>query len=111
MDAIWIPTDNTVADNISKVKDGIGTNKTLLIVGEEGMLSGGQVTVSISYYDLGLKTAELAVKILNGTAIKDIPVFYNTIETCSYIYNKQNLLDAGFAETDLPNEFPWKEAK
>ena len=111
VDAIWIPTDNTVADNISKVKDGIGTNKTLLIVGEEGMLSGGQVTVSISYYDLGLKTAELAVKILNGTAIKDIPVFYNTIETCSYIYNKQNLLDAGFAETDLPNEFPWKEAK
>ncbi len=111
VDAIWIPTDNTVADNISKVKDGLGENKTLVIVGEEGMLSGGQVTVSISYYDLGKKTAELAAAILNGAAIKDVPVFYNTVETCSYIFNKKNLEDAGFKAEDLPSEFPWQEMK
>lgn len=111
VDAIWIPTDNTVANNISKVKDGIGSNKTLLIVGEEGMLSSGQVTVSISYYDLGFKTAELAAEILNGKTIKEVPVFYNTAETCSYLYNKKNLEDAGFSVSDLPSEFPWKEAK
>ena len=111
VDAIWIPTDNTVADNMAKVKDGLGTNKTLVIVGEEGMLNGGQVTVSISYYQLGLKTAEQAVKILNGTAIKDIPVFYPTIDTCSYVYNKQNLEDAGFNVSDLPSEFNWSVAE
>lgn len=111
VDAIWIPTDNTSANNISKVKDGIGENKTLLIVGEEGMLSAGQVTVSISYYDLGKKTAELAAEILNGKEIKDVPVFYSTIEQCSYVYNKKNLEDAGFSANDLPSEFTWKEAK
>ena len=111
VDAIWIPTDNTVASNMAKVKDGLGTNKTLLIVGEEGMLDGGQVTVSISYYDLGLKTAELAAKILKGDAVKDVPVFFNTAETCSYIFNKDNLEAAGFKAEDLPSEFPWKEAK
>ena len=75
------------------------------------MLDGGQVTVSISYYDLGLKTAELAAKILKGDAVKDIPVFFNTAETCSYIFNKDNLEAAGFKAEDLPSEFPWKEAK
>ena len=111
VDAIWIPTDNTVANNMAKVKDGLGTNKTLVIVGEEGMLNGGQVTVSISYFELGLKTAEHAVKILKGEEIKNIPVFYPTIETCSYLYSEQNLTDAGFAVSDLPAEFPWKKAE
>ena len=111
VDAIWIPTDNTVASNMAKVKDGLGQNKTLVIVGEEGMLDGGQVTVSISYYDLGVKTAELAAKILKGTAVKDIPVFFNTADTCSYTFSKKNLEDAGFKTEDLPSEFPWKEAK
>ena len=109
VDAIWIPTDNTVANDMAKVKEGVGTNKTLVIVGEEGMLNGGQVTVSISYYELGLKTAEQAVKILNGEQIKNIPVFYPTIETCSYMYNETNLTDAGFAKEDLPAEFPWTQ--
>lgn len=111
VDAIWIPTDNTIANEIAKVKDGIGSNKTLVIVGEEGMLDGGHVTVSISYYDLGLKTAELAVNILKGAAVKDTPVFFNTIDTCSYIFNKENLTASGFKEEDLPTEFPWKEVK
>ena len=110
VDAIWIPTDNTVANNMAKVKDGLGTNKTLVIVGEEGMLDGGQVTVSISYLELGLKTAEQAAKILNGTAVKDVPVFYPTIDTCSYVYSKQNLEDAGFNENELPTEFHWEKA-
>ena len=111
VDAIWIPTDNTVADNISKVKDGLGSNKTLLIVGEEGMLGAGHVTVSISYYELGLKTAELAAKILNGEKVQNVPVFFPDIETCSYVFNKQNLEAAGFSSSDLPSEFTWKEAE
>ena len=111
VDAIWIPTDNTVANNMSKVKEGIGSNKTLVIVGEEGMLNGGQVTVSISYFELGLKTAEQAVKILKGEQVKNIPVFYPTIDTCSYMFNEKNLTDAGFTKEELPAEFPWSKAE
>ena len=76
------------------------------------MLAGaGHVTVSISYFELGLKTAELAVKILKGEAVKDIPVFFPNISTCSYVFNKQNLEAAGFSSSDLPSEFTWKEAE
>ena len=75
------------------------------------MVTAVSVGFSISYYDLGLKTAELAAKILKGTAVKDVPVFFNTADTCSYTFSKKNLEDAGFKTEDLPSEFPWKEAK
>ena len=109
VDAIWIPTDNTVASNMSFVKEGLGENKTLVVVGEEGMLDGGQVTVSISYYSLGLKTAELAVKILRGDAVSNVPVFYPTIDNCSYVYSEKNLTDAGFTANDLPTDYTWSK--
>ena len=111
VDAVWIPTDNTIANDIGLVKSAIDTNKKLLIVGEEGMLSTGHVTVSISYYDLGKKTAELAAQILNGKSISEVPVFYSTIDICGYVYNKNNLESAGFTTEALPSEFPWKEAE
>ena len=49
-----------------------------IIAGEEGICGGcGVATLSISYYDLGYATGEMAVKILSGEAdIAEMPIEY-----------------------------------
>ena len=66
-DVIYVPTDNTVASNTGIV-DGICRPAGIpVFAGEEGICSGcGVATLSISYYDLGVATGEMAVKILKG---------------------------------------------
>ena len=67
-DVIYVPTDNTVASNTGII-DGICHGKVPVFAGEEGICGGcGVETLSISYYDLGVATGEMAVKILKGEA-------------------------------------------
>ena len=49
-----------------------------VIAGEEGICSGcGLATLSISYYDLGVKAAEMAYEILvNGANPAEMPIEY-----------------------------------
>ncbi|MBQ7801709.1 MAG: ABC transporter substrate-binding protein [Oscillospiraceae bacterium] len=68
-DVIYVPTDNAVASG-TDVIDGIcRAAKVPIIAGEEGICSGcGVATLSISYYDLGYATGEMAAKVLTGEA-------------------------------------------
>ena len=109
VDAIWIPTDNNIANNVNKIQEAIGDKHVLLVMGEEGMVTGGHVSVSIDYYSLGKKTAELAVKILNeNKKPAELPVFIPTIDNCSYVYSSTNLAKAGFDASLLPSNVTWK---
>ena len=77
-DALYIPTDNTAAsctEAISNVADPAGVP---IVTGEEGICKGcGIATLSISYYDLGVTTGKMAVKILTGEAdISEMPIEY-----------------------------------
>ena len=76
---IYIPTDNTAAsctEAINNVADRGGRARSL--TGEEGICKGcGVATLSISYYDLGVTTGKMAVKILTGEAdISEMPIEY-----------------------------------
>ena len=64
------------------------------ICGEEGICSGcGVATLSISYYDLGYTTGEMAVKILKGEAdISTMPIEYTDV---TKKYNKAVCDDLG----------------
>ncbi len=75
-DVLYAPTDNTVAECAGAVNGAIGD--TPLIAGESGICSGcGVATLSIDYYDLGVATGEMAVKILKGEAsVTDMAVQY-----------------------------------
>ena len=75
-DVIYIPTDNTAASNKALINSSIGN--TPAICGEEGICEGcGVATLSISYYDLGYKTGEMAAKILKKEAkISEMPIEY-----------------------------------
>ena len=68
-DVIYVPTDNTVASSVDII-DGICRPAGVpIIAGEEGVCAGcGVATLSISYYDLGYKTGEMAAQILKGEA-------------------------------------------
>ena len=57
-----------------------------VIAGEEGICSGcGVATLSISYYDLGYATGEMAAKILTGEAdVSTMPVQYAPQVTKKY---------------------------
>ena len=75
-DAIYIPTDNTAASCTEAINNVASQAKKPIFAGEEGIAKGcGVATLSISYYDLGYTTGEMAYDILvNGTDIKTMEV-------------------------------------
>lgn len=77
-DVIYVPTDNTAASNAEIISNICLPEKVPVIAGEEGICSGcGVATLSISYYDLGIATGKMAVKILKGEAdIAEMPIEY-----------------------------------
>ncbi len=77
-DALYIPTDNTAASNITIVQNVCVPAGIPIICGEEGMCAGGGLaTVSISYYDIGRVCGEQAVQILrDGADVSTMPVAF-----------------------------------
>ena len=93
-DALYVPTDNTVAANTGIVDGICRPAKKPVFAGEEGICSGcGVATLSISYYDLGYTTGEMAVKILKGESnVSDMPIEYTDV---TKKYNKAICDDLG----------------
>lgn len=77
-DVIYVPTDNTAASNTELINNICLPAKVPVIAGEEGICNGcGVATLSISYYDLGVTTGKMAVKILkDGEDISTMPIEY-----------------------------------
>lgn len=77
-DALYVPTDNTIATYTSILDNIARPAKVPVIAGEEGICNGcGIATLSISYYDLGYATGKMAAKILRGEAnISEMPIEY-----------------------------------
>ena len=64
-DVIYVPTDNTVAENTGIIDNICAPKKIPVIAGEEGICKGcGVATLSISYYDLGYATGKMGVMVL-----------------------------------------------
>ena len=80
-DVIYIPTDNTEA-----IANVVLPAQVPVVAGEEGICSGcGAATLSISYYDLGYATGEMAAKILaEGADISTMPVEFAPNVTKKY---------------------------
>ncbi|MGN0444654.1 MAG: ABC transporter substrate-binding protein [Acutalibacteraceae bacterium] len=76
--AIYVPTDNTCANNTELINNIAEPAGIPIIAGEEGICKGcGIATLSISYYDLGVATANMAYEILvNGADISTMDISY-----------------------------------
>ncbi len=75
-DVRYIPTDNIAAANTEAIANVLYTEKVPVIAGESGICSGcGVATLSIDYYDLGVATGKMAVKILkDGADVSSMPI-------------------------------------
>ena len=79
LDALYIPTDNTCADNTSIIDAICRPAKLPIICGEESLCLGcGIAALSIDYFNLGIKTGQMAVEILkDGKDISTMPIAYD----------------------------------
>ena len=65
VDAIYVPTDNTCAASADTIDSICRAKKVPVVAGEESICKKcGIITLSISYYNIGVKTGEMAVRIL-----------------------------------------------
>jgi len=76
--AVYVPTDNTVVSALESVIKVGEDFKIPVIVGEvDGVRRGALATIGIDYHVLGMQTADIAAKILKGEREpKDIPIEY-----------------------------------
>lgn len=94
-DVLYIPTDNTMASSTETIKNIVVPAGIPVIAGEKGICSGcGVATLSISYYDLGCKTGEMAYEILvNGADPATMEIAFAPNVTKKY--NAQICADLG----------------
>ena len=85
-DVLYIPTDNTAASCTEAIRNVLEPAMKPAIVGEEGICAGcGVATLSISYYDLGYATGEMAYEVLvNGADVATMAVRFAPNVTKEY---------------------------
>ena len=97
VDAIYTPTDNTIAAGMATVSMVANENDLPVIVGCDTMVEdGGLASYSINYYDLGYKAGEMAVEILTeGADPAEMPIAYLEAEDCQLIANQATADEVG----------------
>lgn len=90
--ALFVPTDNTCADAAKSIGAICSNHSKPIFAGEEGICrdTGGALTLSIDYYELGQISAQQAFEILiNKEDIKTMPIRSVPSENVKRKYNKQ----------------------
>ena len=77
VDAVFVPTDNTVASTMTMIGELSVQYKIPVIGGSTDMVDeGGLLTYGTNYEALGRQTAKIAIKILEGADVATLPVEY-----------------------------------
>ena len=105
VDAVYTPTDNTIAAGMATVSMVANENDLPVIVGCDTMVEdGGLASYSINYYDLGYKAGEMAVEILTeGADPAEMPIEYLAAEDCQLIANQATADEIGIDISGLEN--------
>ena len=79
VDAIYVPTDNTVVAAIESVVLVSEQARLPLIAGEDQSVENGALaTIGIDYYQLGRQTADIAHRVLQGEDPAEISIEYQS---------------------------------
>ena len=90
VDALYVPTDNTMASNAQIINNIAEPAKIPIIAGEKGICEGcGIATLSIDYYSIGKKAGEMAYEILvNGKDPAEMDIGFAEDLTKQYIESR-----------------------
>ena len=90
VDALYVPTDNTMASNAQIINNIAEPAKIPIIAGEKGICVGcGIATLSIDYYSIGKKAGEMAYEILvNGKDPAEMDIGFAEDLTQQYIESR-----------------------
>lgn len=102
VDAIYVPTDNLLAEGMSALSQVANENNLPTIVGEEGMVdNGGLATYSVDYYELGQIAGSQAVAILKGEKeAKDTAIEYMPKDKLTLVINQSSADKLGITIPD-----------
>ncbi len=79
IEAIYIPTDNTIAGAMTAVSSAATSVGLPTITGEGGMIKdGGLASIALDYYELGKETGRMAAKIIEGADPATMPIYFQT---------------------------------
>lgn len=79
VDAIYIPTDNTVVSALEAAVSAAMENSIPLYAGDTDSVPRGAIaTVGFNYYDIGIETGKVVARVLNGENPGDIDVAFAT---------------------------------
>ncbi|MGX7112293.1 ABC transporter substrate-binding protein [Gemella cuniculi] len=74
VDAIYFPTDTTVASTISTIGEVLENKKIPALGGDKAVLGGMLVTYGVDYKEIGRQAGKQAVQILKGKKVFEVPV-------------------------------------
>ena len=106
VDVIYIPTHNTAASYTQTIANVVLPAGKPVIAGEEGICQGcGVATLTISYYDIGYKTGEMAYEILvNGADVSTMDIAFAPQFTKKYVPANASALGVTIPEDYAPIE-------
>ncbi|HEL1675518.1 TPA: ABC transporter substrate binding protein [Streptococcus suis] len=100
VDALFIPTDNTVASTMTMIGELSVEHKVPVIGGSTDMVDeGGLLTYGTNYVALGRQTAKMAIKIIEGANVSETAVEYP--ETVSLHVNEEMAQKLGIDTSKL----------
>ncbi len=103
VDAVYAPTDNTIANGMATVGMIASDNGLPVFAGDSGMVeAGGIATYAVDYYQLGYMAGEMAVDILvNGTDPAEMPIGYLPTEKYELTVNEDMAAKLGVDVSSL----------
>ncbi|RKW35080.1 MAG: ABC transporter substrate-binding protein [Leptotrichia sp.] len=94
VDALYLPTDNLVVSGMQLITSEAINAKKIVVVSENSSVEiGALFTMGIDYYELGKRTGQMAVEILNGKPVSHVP--FETSKQLKLYVNKKTAKSLG----------------
>lgn len=102
VDVLYVPTDNLIVSSMPLVSKIATDNKIPVIASEDGSVKSGALACNgIDYEKLGYKTGELAVKVLKGEKVSNLPI--TMLDETQIIINEDTLKALSMEKIDDKN--------
>lgn len=87
VDALYLPTDNLIVSGVKLINsEAIAAKKPVVSSENSSVELGALFTMGLDYFELGKRTGQMAIEILKGKPVKDIP--YETSQKVTLYVNE-----------------------